>query len=39
VLKSTDGGLHWSPTGALADHVTQVLAVNGRLYAAGRRGV
>ena len=39
VMKSTDGGLHWSPTGALADHVTQVLAVNGRLYAAGRRGV
>jgi photosystem II stability/assembly factor-like uncharacterized protein len=39
VLKSTDGGLHWSPTGPLPDHVTQVLAANGRLYAAGRRGV
>jgi photosystem II stability/assembly factor-like uncharacterized protein len=39
VLKSTDGGLHWSPSGALPDSIQQVLAANGKLYAAGRLGV
>jgi photosystem II stability/assembly factor-like uncharacterized protein len=38
VLKSVDGGLHWSQTGP-PDGVTQVLRVNGRLYAAGNLGV
>jgi photosystem II stability/assembly factor-like uncharacterized protein len=39
VLKSVDGGLSWTLPGALPDRVTQLLAVNGRLYAAGGRGV
>jgi len=39
VLKSIDGGLHWTQAGALDDRIRQVLAANGRLYAAGRLGV
>ncbi|HEX2224167.1 MAG TPA: hypothetical protein VHN15_08165 [Thermoanaerobaculia bacterium] len=39
VLTSTDGGLHWSPSGPLPDRIAELLAVNGRLYAAGNRGV
>jgi photosystem II stability/assembly factor-like uncharacterized protein len=39
VLKSVDGGLTWSRSGALPDRITQLLAAHGRLYAAGGRGV
>ncbi len=39
VLKSVDGGLHWSRAGALTDRIAQLLAANGRLYAAGSLGV
>lgn len=39
VLKSVDGGLSWSRTGPLPDRITQLLAANGRLYAAGNLGV
>jgi photosystem II stability/assembly factor-like uncharacterized protein len=38
VLKSVDGGLHWTLTGP-SDIIKQVLRVNGRLYAAGYQGV
>jgi photosystem II stability/assembly factor-like uncharacterized protein len=39
VLRSTDGGLTWSRTGALPDRVFQVLTADGRLYAGGTLGV
>lgn len=38
ILKSVDGGLTWAQTG-LPDGTTQVLRVDGRLYAAGGLGV
>jgi photosystem II stability/assembly factor-like uncharacterized protein len=39
VLKSVDGGLTWSRTGALPDRIAEVLVANGRLYAGGRLGI
>jgi photosystem II stability/assembly factor-like uncharacterized protein len=39
VLRSTDGGFTWSPAGALADRINQLLFVGGRLYAAGTLGI
>jgi photosystem II stability/assembly factor-like uncharacterized protein len=39
VLRSTDGGFTWSPAGALADTINQLLFAGGRHYAAGILGI
>jgi photosystem II stability/assembly factor-like uncharacterized protein len=39
VLRSTNGGLTWAHTGSLPDRIAQVVFGDGRILAAGTRGV